>query len=98
MPRAGFSPGIATHCPHPSGAGEEAGGRAGWGLRGGIYEFRRLRGGGSPPPRTSRTRGTMEQSRGASQSPISHRARSLDGGINTHPVFTPSRVRLVIRP
>ena len=23
MPRAGFSPGIATHCPHPSGAGEE---------------------------------------------------------------------------
>jgi hypothetical protein len=52
MPRAGFSPGIATHCPHPSGAGEEAGGRAGWGLRGGIYEFRRLRGGGEPPPRS----------------------------------------------
>ena len=52
MPRAGFPPGIATHCPRPRGAGEEAGGRVGWGLRGGIYEFRHLRGGGSPPPRS----------------------------------------------
>ena len=52
MPRAGFPPGIATHCPRPRGAGEEAGGRVGWGLRGGIYEFRRLRGGGEPPPRS----------------------------------------------
>jgi len=51
-PRTGFFPGIAIHCPRPKAAGEEAGGRAGWGQRGGIYEFRRLRGGGEPPPRS----------------------------------------------
>ena len=33
-PGVGFSPGIATHCPRPRGAGEEAGGRAGWVFRG----------------------------------------------------------------
>ena len=52
VPGQGLPLGIASHCPRPSGAGEEAGGRAGWGLRGGIYEFRRLRGGGEPPPRS----------------------------------------------
>ena len=51
MPLAGVSPGYRLALPPlPEGAGEEAGGRAGWGLRGGIYEFRHLgRGGGSRP-------------------------------------------------
>ncbi|CVK32367.1 conserved protein of unknown function [Methanoculleus bourgensis] len=49
-PRQGFSPGIATHCPRPWGRGEEAGGRAGWGLRGRIYGFRRLVRGGARAP------------------------------------------------
>jgi len=44
--------GIASHCPRPPGAGEEAGGRAGWGQRGGTYEFRPVRGGGRPPLRS----------------------------------------------
>jgi hypothetical protein len=47
-----FPLGITIHRPRPRGAGEEAGGRAGWGQRGGTYEFRRLRGGGGPPPRS----------------------------------------------
>jgi len=39
LPGHGFPPGIATHCPRPSGAGEEAEGRAGWGCRRGTYEY-----------------------------------------------------------
>ena len=31
-PEYGVPLAIATHCPRPPGAGEEAGGRAGWGL------------------------------------------------------------------
>jgi hypothetical protein len=55
MPLAGVSPGYRLALPPlPEGAGEEAGGRAGWGLRGGIYEFRHLvRGGGYEEGSTS---------------------------------------------
>ena len=51
MPRAGFPPLVSPHtAPAPEGRGRRP--KAGWGLRGGIYEFRHLRGGGSPPPRS----------------------------------------------
>ncbi len=41
---------IATHCPRPSGAGEEAGGQAGWGLQVPPYEVETGEGGCSPLP------------------------------------------------
>ena len=39
---------IATHCPRPAGAGEEAGGRVGWGLHASLRDGDR--GGGMLPP------------------------------------------------
>ena len=44
-----FPLGITMYCPCPRGAGEEAAGRAGWGQRGGTYEFCPVRGGGLAP-------------------------------------------------
>ena len=46
----GFPPAIATHCPRPLRAGEEAGGRAGWGLQESLYVVETGEGGCTPLP------------------------------------------------
>ena len=49
IPWHGFRADFATHCPRPRGAGEEAGGRAGWGLRASPYGVETGKGAGPFP-------------------------------------------------
>ena len=88
LPGARISPGIATHCPRPSRAGEEAEGRAGWGFQ--IPRRGRRRGVLLPPgylrraPPSIPTRG-----RGSSQK----RTEKIRSSSRTYSTFSRSSER-----